>query len=268
MAHQATSTADDHGATGEAETRVLIHGSCVSRDTFEVLPGSFRLLTYVARQSWVSAGVPAEGVAGRLKQLPSAFQDRVVRGDVRGDLLEVLERLAGEIDVVLVDLVDERGGVVSVGGGYVTKLSELWSAGGAAATSGGRHVAFGTDEHFALWSAAVERVAARLRALDLFDKVIVLRTPWASDMPSGAKVPVPGWMTPPDVANEQYERYFARLAEVGFEMIRLPDELAQSTETHKWGPSPFHYTDEAYAHLAGEIRARVEARRRSAHAHG
>lgn len=246
-------------------TGVLIFGSCVSRDTFTFLPDTFRLLSYVARQSSISVGAPADGVAARLKDLPSAFQNRVVRGDVRGDLLDTASRLVADVDLVLVDLIDERGGVVGVGGGYVTKLSELWNAGGAAATAGGRYVPFATDEHFALWSAAARRIAVRLRELGLLDKTIVLRTPWASQMPSGAAVPVPHWMTPPATANTQYERYFALLVELGYEVVTLPDDLALSTEEHQWGASPFHYLDAAYEHLAGQIAAAVE-RRTSDHA--
>ena len=91
----------------------------------------------------------------------------MVAGDVRGDLLDVAARLAPEVDLLLIDLIDERGGVIATGGGYVTKLAELWSAGGRAATRGGTHVAFGTDEHFALWAAAVDagrRAPARARS--------------------------------------------------------------------------------------------------------
>ena len=163
-----------------------------------------------------------------------------MRGDVRGDLDETLERLAPQVDVLLVDLIDERGGVVAVGGGYVTKLSELWNAGGAAATAGGRQVRFATDEHFALWSAASERIAGKLRALGLFQRTLVLRTPWASRMPSGAPVPVPTSMTAPETANAQYARYFTRLEELGYEILRSAQmELSpQSTEAHEWGPSP------------------------------
>ena len=251
------------GGSSDASTGVLIFGSCVSRDTFAFLPESFRLLSYVARQSAISVDAPAVGVQERLTRLPSSFQDRVVRGDVRGDLLETLERLAPRIDLVVIDLIDERGGVVHVGGGFVTKLSELWNAGGAAATAGGRRIPFATDEHFRLWSAAAARIAKRLQALGLFERTIVLRTPWASRMPSGAAVPVPGWMTPPETANVQYARYFNRLEELGYEILSLPEELAQSPEDHKWGASPFHYTEGACAHLAGEISALVEQQRRS-----
>ena len=61
----------------------------------------------------------------------------------------------GDIDVVLIDLIDERGGVIPLGGGYVTKLSEMWGAGGREIAAAGLPLLeFGTDPHFTAWSAA------------------------------------------------------------------------------------------------------------------
>lgn len=255
-----STTSPEPAPAREQEVGVLVFGSCVSRDTFGFLPETFRLLGYVARQSSISAGAPAAGVGARLTTLPSAFQNRVVQGDVEGDLDETLERLADDIDLLLVDLIDERGGVVAAGGGYVTRSLELWNAGGAVATAGGRHIPFSTDEHFGLWSTAVERISERLVELDLLDRTIVLRTPWATSMSSGAAVPVPDWMTPPETANEQFERYFTWLDHLGFTIIPLPPELAKSAPDHRWGPSPFHYTDAAHRYLAGQIRSEVARR--------
>ncbi|KQU68203.1 DUF6270 domain-containing protein [Phycicoccus sp. Root101] len=242
-----------------AETRVLIYGSCVSRDTFEFLPDGHTLLAYVARQSAISVGSPAAGVKAQLTELPSAFQNRMVAGDVKGDLLDVLGRVAPQVDVLLVDLIDERGGVIAIGGGHVTKLAEMWAAGGRTATRGGRHIPFGTDEHFALWVPAVDAVVTRIAELGLLPRTVVLRTPWASLLDDGGQVPVPGWMTPPDEANLQYARYFDHLTELGLSVVELPEDLARSTTEHQWGPSPFHYTAQAYEHLASGITETVAA---------
>lgn len=240
-----------------SDTHVLIYGSCVSRDTFEFLPEGHRLLAYVARQSAISVCSPAQGLQTALTELPSAFQNRMVAGDVEGDLLDVMAHVAPEVDVLLMDLIDERGGVIEIGGGHVTKLAELWAAGGHAATRGGRHIAFATDEHFFLWAHAIEVITARLAALGLLEKALVLRTPWASQLAEGGPVPVPGWMTPPEEANAQYARYFEHLKSVGVNIIALPEELSRSTTEHQWGPSPFHYTAAAYEFLATSITAAV-----------
>ncbi|WP_353951825.1 DUF6270 domain-containing protein [Knoellia sp. S7-12] len=237
------------------EIRTFIYGSCVSRDTFEFLPEGYRLLTYVARQSAISANAPATGVLGRMKELPSAFQNRMVSGDVRGDLPTVLERHVADIDVLLIDLIDERGGVIPLGGGYVTKLSEMWGAGGREISAGVPLLAFGSDEHFRAWSGAFEIRVEQLERLGLKGKTVVLRTPWAKLAPDGTPIPIPEWMTDPDTANALYVRYFQRVEALGLAVIDLPDELARSPLDHRWGPSPFHYTEHAYQYLASRIAA-------------
>lgn len=250
----------DHISDGKTpQTRALIYGSCVSRDTFEFLPDSYKLLTYVARQSAISVGAPADGVASRLKDLPSAFQNRMVSGDVRGDMLAVVERHAADIDVLLIDLIDERGGVLPLGGGFVTKLSELWSAGGREIAAGVRLLAFGSDDHFAAWRRAFDHIVDELDRLGLRRRTLVLKTPWAALAPDGSDIPIPDWMTPPDTANHLYERYFRHVADLGLAVVELPDDLARSPLDHRWGPSPFHYTEQAYRFLADQIVARAAA---------
>lgn len=251
----------DTSGNEKGEVRTLIYGSCVSRDTFKSLPDDYRLLTYVARQSAISAGAPAAGVRQRLRDLPSAFQNRMVAGDVRGDLHDVLDRRADDVDLVLVDLIDERGGVIAIGGGFVTKLSEFWSAGGREATSGLPVIELGTDAHFELWSRGFDAIVDHLDRLDLTRRTVVLRTPWASLDPEGEPIPIPDWMTPPAVADARYERYFAHVAARGLAMVELPTELARSPRDHPWGPSPFHYTEQAYQHLAAGITAAASAKR-------
>lgn len=235
--------------------RVAIHGSCVSRDTVTHLAGSVELLVYVARQSLLSVGSPAAGVAGRLDPIASPFQERMVRGDLRGDALDVLAGVADRVDVLLLDLVDERSGVLDVGGGTVTRLAELWAAGGARATAGARHLRLGEDEHLRRWTQAAQRYLRRLEELDLLERALLLRTPWASRLEDGTPMDLPTWMTPPDVANRRYEPYFAVLEEAGVQTVALPDPLAVSSAAHRWGPSPFHYADAAYAHLGEHVLA-------------
>ena len=247
---------DDTHRTGQ--TRTFIFGSCVSRDTFEFLPERYRLMTYVARQSAISAGAPAEGVMPRMRKLSSDFQNRMILGDVRGDLLTVLARQADTVDLVLVDLIDERGGVLPMGGGYVTKLSEMWGAGGRELAAGVPLLPFGQDEHFRQWSQSFDAVVRHLDGLGLTDRTVVLRTPWAKLAPDGSPIPIPDWMIDPDVADALYARYFRHIDERGLTTVDLPAELARSPLDHRWGPSPFHYTDEAYRFMASAITKFVD----------
>lgn len=181
--------------------KTFIYGSCVSRDTFEFLDANFDLIRYVARQSMVSAGTDARVLRPQLEQIDSAFQSRMVTGDLSGDLPSALATAAPELDLLLVDLVDERGGVIDVDGAYVTKLSEFWSSGGQRATRGMEHHPFGTDLHFALWQASAVRFVRQLVDLELVPKTVVLRTPWASRYDDGEPLEIPDWMLSPAEAD-------------------------------------------------------------------
>ncbi len=236
-------------------TRAFLYGSCVSRDTLEHMQDDFAIVHYVARQSWISAGTEAGGAASRLRPIASPFQERVILGDLRGNAPVQLEKYAAESDIVIVDLVDERGGVVDFGSGFATKLSEYWSSGGREASRGATQIAFGTDEHFALWREGAERMLGVLVQLELLHRTIVIRTPWAQHDEDGDPLTIPGWMMAPSEADARYDRYFQLLEDAGVRTLELPRALAVSSKQHKWGSSPFHYAEPAYEHLAAGLRS-------------
>lgn len=239
--------------SSSSPVQTFIYGSCVSRDTLQTMTSTHSVLRYVARQSAISVDQPVSGLVGQLDPIASAFQRRMVFGDLEGNFLRELDAHAGSVEQLVIDVVDERSGVVRAAGGYVTRLHELWSAGGARATNGGEHLQLGTDAHYALWSSSISRIATRIDALGLTDKTVVLATPWATRDDSGAPLDIPAWMMTPDEANERYRRYHDRLSRI-FTTVHLPPELAVSPVSHKWGTSPFHYIDEAYAYLAAALR--------------
>lgn len=240
------------------EVRTFIWGSCVSRDTFGYLPDAFRLHRYVARQSLISAGDDASRIRAKLRPLSSAFQQRMVVGDLEGNLYAALDASASDVDLVLVDLVDERGGVIDFSPGHATKLNEFWGAGGREASRGSRHVPFGTDEHYELWEKGTRRFVSRLHQLGLFRRTVVLRAPWASSYADGEAMELPDWMMRPAEADRLYERYFGRLEQLGLRIVELPADLARSTRDHQWGASPFHYQHAAYEFFAREIGAAID----------
>jgi hypothetical protein len=237
------------------EVSTFIWGSCVSRDTFGFLPEQFTLNRYVARQSLISAGSDASSIRPQLTELSSSFQQRMVRGDLAGDLYSALRLQGPQTDVVLIDLVDERGGVIRFEAGYATKLSEFWGAGGREASRNAKQIPFGTDEHFALWAEGARRFVGALRDAELLPHTLVLHAPWATHYDTGEELEVPEWMTRPEVANAQYRRYVDLLRLSGLKVAELPAELTRTSRDHQWGASPFHYQASAYEFFAREIEA-------------
>lgn len=161
---------------------IAIFGSCVSRDTCEFMTdGAVR--AYVARQSVRSLQNPHGTDGVDLSALTSPFQERMVVGDLEGNGARRITEIADDLDVVLVDLVDERRGywLYEDGSSMTNSIEvELSGAARAARREGARLVEFGTDEHFSAWREGFEYLVAELRRAGLLEKTVFVDVEWAA----------------------------------------------------------------------------------------
>lgn len=169
---------------------IAIFGSCVSRDTCEFIPDA-NVIAYVARHSVTSLETP-HGIKGvDLSGLTSAFQKRMVTSDLKGTGLARVVKNAKDLDLVLIDLVDERRGYWWFPDGTtMTNSLEVESCGAArdARRAGARLVEFGADEHFERWKPDFDKLIRGLSAADLWDRTILLDIEWAGAV-DGAQHP-------------------------------------------------------------------------------
>jgi hypothetical protein len=234
----------------------FLYGGCVSRDAFSYLNSESRLSGYVARQSLISAmNAPAKFV--KPQPLASSFQMRNLTGDIKSNLVPLLETAVPSPDAVVMDLLVERLGVARIrGGSYVTMSSELKRSKGLEAAKGlTRFIRFGTDEHFQLWCQAAQKFVSHLDRLKLKDKTIVIETPWATHTIDGEEIP-PSFGLAPDEANRMYRRYFdfcEHTLKLRKHVIDPADTY--STHGHKWGVAPYHYVDSAYEGLSKVMKS-------------
>lgn len=166
--------------------KIGIFGSCVSRDTAECFSES-EVVVYVARQSVTSLKTPhgADGVD--LSSLSSAFQKRMVTGDLEGDGIARLSEAADNLDFVLIDLVDERRGLwLYENGTTMTNSIELEMAGATrhARDNGARLVEFGSDEHFDSWRSGFFELVRGLKVANIWDRTVMLDIEWATALES------------------------------------------------------------------------------------
>jgi len=169
---------------------IAIFGSCVSRDTAEFIPNS-EVVAYVARHSVTSLQSPHGDKGTDLSELSSAFQKRMVTSDLKGTGLERIAKNAKDLDVVLLDLVDERRGFWRFPDGTtMTNSLEIESCGAArvARRSGARIVEFGTDEHFDWWKSGFITLIKGLKDAQLWESTIFLDIEWAGAL-NGAQHP-------------------------------------------------------------------------------
>lgn len=236
--------------------RLLIHGSCVSRDAVPFMGPGVELVGYTARQSIISAMSPPVPLPAG-PRLASPFQARLVRDDVASSMAATLRARAGEVDLLLLDLVDERLGVIGFpGGGYVTRSQELLGSGLLGLLPDAPPILpFASEEHFALWRAAAERYVALLREVGLLERTLLIAATFAATTDAGG--PATQWRGEPAAAwNERYRRYHAVLTEAGLRTF-VVGERAVASSTHQWGPSAYHYVDDAYRAIAAAVRELV-----------
>ena len=232
--------------------RVTIHGSCVSRDAFElVAPEQATLTRYIARQSLISAGTTCPPLFDPADHLDSSFQIRMLSGDLRGDALEHITEVAAETDLLVCDLTDERLGVFALpDGSYLTRTVE-----GLAQhlyPDGLQLLELGHDDHFRLFEQALDRWADAVTDAGLLDRVVVLHVPWAPTTIDGEATP-PSFKLSADLANVVYSRYlYAMFDRVNPWVIRPRTPVAAHGD-HQWGPAPFHYIPEIQQDLADQI---------------
>ncbi|MGY4718666.1 DUF6270 domain-containing protein [Naumannella huperziae] len=233
-------------------TRTFIMGSCVSRDTFEHLPERFRLAGYVARQSLVSVGRPVPDSTLPYAELDSAFQRRMLAGDLAGNAIDQLDA-ASTVDLVLWDLTDERLGAHRAGDGWFTRTIE--GIGADFYPAGLPHVAYGTDEHFAAWSRALPRWIGALADRDLLGRTVFLQVPWAAITTEDHPTPVSFGLSA-EAANAATFRYQRAIMDAAPELTMIrPRDRVRARPGHQWGLAPFHYTEDVYRDLTDQLDA-------------
>lgn len=240
--------------------RVAIYGSCVARDAVDLAGGdALDVTVYVARQSLISAGHDAAVHFPDTAQIESAFQRRMMEADFAGDLFSRLDEVVEPTDLLLWDLTDERHGVhVFEDGAVVTRSIDVLGVPEVlSVVDSARHIAFGTDEHFALWAPQAELFRDHLRGTGMFDRTVVLQIPWALVTSDGRGTPWSMGTRAVD-ANEAYRRYYDHLRELGFEILELQPLGVLADPEHRWGLAPFHYTQDVYEEIVGRLLAARE----------
>lgn len=226
----------------------FIYGSCVSRDLVRIDDERFTAGYYLARQSWISAF--AEGRRAPDLPITSAFQKRMVEGDFQSSGKMILASTRpGNADVILLDLIDERLGVVPYSGSWITWSNELRKS-GALPGAESELVAFGSDRHFGMWREAAGSVKNAL--LPHLSKTFVLAARFA-DVTDGGRPLAPFRGISSADWNRHLERYYSTLSDIGFQLIEQSDEHVIANESHKWGATPFHYPDDAYLSMGDAI---------------
>lgn len=237
--------------------RVLIYGSCISRDSLELAPQQdIQLAGYSARSSLVSAFArrPTD-LSGSSAQVRSSFQRRMLEADAQKGLPKALR--SSTYDLLLVDIVDERFNVLARGEERLTDSPALRESNFLAeGASAWRRIDSGSDEHFDGWADALDRMLKVVASLPGSVPVAFLDAGWATTIEgpaTGQGLSHAG--RAPEAANELYLRYREYFCSKIPEdrVIRPPATVTVSDVNHKWGLAPFHYVQGFYDFVGNRL---------------
>lgn len=245
--------------------RILIFGSCVSRDILHSAEnGRVALSDYYARSSIASLGTkPCDMAEARLLRIASEFQRRMVRRDVSKEFLsDALART--DFDVILIDLIDERFDLVELEPGAVATVSGeflLTETVTQSDRSGERWIRSGSARHRSLWKAGVDRLFEALGKRGLLHRVIVNKVFWATKFADGSPIPNQD-ATATSAANDLLSWMYAELATrvPADQWITFPDSVLLANQGHRWGIAPFHYRDEYYRSAFAQLEEKTAVR--------
>lgn len=180
----------------------------------------------------------------------------MVENDFRSTAKQVLLSTRPKtFDTILLDLIDERLGVLSLSGTWITNSNEL-QKGWRGRTE--ETVDFGTDKHFALWTESAQKVSDALSPHA--SKTFVIAAKFAQNyrLQDGSLGKLPLFRgVEASTWNQRYERYYEALDGLGFQLVPHEPDNVLADEKHMWGPTPFHYVDAAYYQFGRDIRMRL-----------
>lgn len=235
------------------QPKVLIFGSCVSRDVIEYSKGtqrSFELVDYYARCSMgsLSRNRSKSKAMVRLENVPSNFQRRMVERDLDKSILNALR--TQDYHLLLVDLIDERFNLwVSPSDDVFTVSNEFIKTGYLTEGHPGKMLVSGTEEFWQLWQLGWKNFLQILKNIGKEKLLVINQVYWSETTVTGDEFQKPFTRSMISQANRLLDRMYRCMAEdlCPHQFLTYSKDELLSSEAHRWGCSPFHYADKYYA---------------------
>jgi hypothetical protein len=243
------------------KTRLAIIGSCVSRDLFAQRPElleKFELVCYLARQSVISyTSSPCYEPSVRNRISDTGFEDRRAQWDMDKSHWDVLE--AARPDVIMIDFIDERIGLIFHNGSIVTPSGPIIKAFDKSNT---------LYEVVRPWDKRTKKLrewAVReflIRCYSIADNIIIQKAGWAQEYIDGEKE-IKSFLdtkykTLVGLNSTILDDIFrsASMSDIPHEVIG-GGELMRGGGGHLWSFCPYHYDDAYYKQLSKDLMRRV-----------
>lgn len=249
-------------------SRVAIVGSCITRDLWAVMGQDPTGVHYVSRTSLPSLFASPVKDVEPCAEPPNGLKRHQHRAIVDDLAKRALPALVDFRPTHLIfDFIDERFDLLCAPGGALAAHSWELEVSGYLDQPGLRHAARIprlSDACDSLWMDALGELAAFLQATPLRDATVILhQSRWANRWrdADGAIHPfenVEIWTDRPAEIrqhNALLERYQAAFRDAVPQALEIRGDEILADATHRWGLSPFHYTDDYYRQVWTQLRS-------------
>lgn len=218
---------------------VLIIGSCVSRDIFN-LPAAqdLQLSLYVARSSLASIFSPIPFKDTYSAHVKSPFQKRLVEWDIEKKSVGRLKTAAA--DLVIIDSIDERFNIATLPNGGRCTLSSVLMATKIGLPPDAKTVRSGSPQFINWWTEGWTQLLELLEERELKEKILVNKV----------------FCQPKSVNGIEFDKNLVdRINDVLEKIYKIqerslsPNQFIEYSNTltcpddHQWGPAPFHFDE-------------------------
>jgi len=237
--------------------KVLILGSCVTRDTFSFFPEEFDVVDYFARSSIISIMSKPLMIEENELSLPSAFQRKMILYDFHKVFLKQIGQY--EFDLLIIDLIDERFDLLKYNNHYVTRSGELVNS---EIEKKGKYsfdlLKRNSKEIQELWAISCTSFFHEILKSIPSEKIILNKVFWSYKYRDAKKL----YSFPDEklklheTHNKILENYYS-IIESQFPHINLINYSLEdfiADKNHKWGLSPFHYELRHYLEFKNKVK--------------
>lgn len=185
-----------------------------------------------------------------LSKIGSAFRRRMVACDFSKEILTASEKIKNA-DLILVDLIDERFDLVVLPEGQIlTNSNELGESGLLADRSFKDYklIPQSALERRDMWLQGMHRFLEVVNLCGKTEALVINKVFWSSRFEGDSKTKFPVSHAVIEKANKELAWMYSQLALLlsSDQFIEFDQEILTADENHRWGISPFHYSQAYY----------------------
>lgn len=233
-----------------------ILGSCVTRDAFAFVENDFELKSYHPRSSLISVYSPPINIKKDGINLNSEYQQRLVYFDMTKNFYHYIKETTS--DVLIIDFMDERLGVLKTNNTYITHSDELKLSKLKLLLD--YEILDFDEEYLDLWEISALKFIHDVKKRP-YQRIILHKSFYMDSYidKEGNKTP----FTEPDTVERIKSRNSLLSHMYNFIERNMPNlTIIEPTgflanENHKWGLTPFHYEQAYYDYFMERLSVEI-----------